>query len=140
MKSVSNLNSTPTYVQLHHVAIQVRDLETSLCFYQTLFGLLIERHFHLDEEEVIWLKGNGWRLELLANINQEEDSLYSSSSSHHFALEVTDLAKWEQVCHQLQIKIIEGPLTLPDGTKIMFIEGPDNEQIEFIQPVTAKKP
>lgn len=131
---MNHLFSRPIYTQLHHVAIQVRNLKTSVEFYQNLFQLQIERQFFLDEEEIIWLQGDGWRLELITIHQRRELDESSSVSPYHFAIEVPNLTDWEQLCHQLRIKIIEGPFPLADGTKILFIEGPDKEQIEFIQP------
>lgn len=133
---MNNFISPSIHMKLHHIAIQVKNLKTSLEFYQTLFGLQIERHFYLEEEEIFWLQGHGWRLELITT-NQESklENTSPSSASYHFAIEVPNLTKWEQICYQLQIKVIEGPLTLADGTQILFIEGPDSEQIEFIESV-----
>ncbi|TCP70685.1 VOC family protein [Baia soyae] len=120
---------TPTNVHLHHVAIQVSNLHVSSQFYQQLFGLQVHQHFYLEEEEILWLQGDGWRLELIS-INQETTS---PPSTYHFAIEVSHLIEWERICIQTHIPIMEGPITLPNQTKILFIEGPDGEQIELIE-------
>ncbi|SFX04853.1 Catechol 2,3-dioxygenase [Thermoactinomyces sp. DSM 45891] len=125
----------PTNIYLHHVAIQVCNLQISSPFYQKLFGLQVHQHFYLEEEEIIWLQGNGWRLELIS-INQAVPT--PPPSTYHFAIEVSHLTEWEQICMQYQIPIIEGPITLSDQTKILFIGGPDGEQIELIESVSGE--
>ena len=51
----------------------------------------------------------------------------------HMALDVNDLQAIENTVRALGIEITEGPITLPDGGKMLFIRDPDRNVIEFHQ-------
>jgi len=51
----------------------------------------------------------------------------------HVALDITDLEAIEAKLNDLKITITEGPITLPNGAKMLFIRDQDYNVIEFHQ-------
>ena len=51
----------------------------------------------------------------------------------HIALDVNDIESVQNHFNKLEIEITEGPVTLPDGAKMLFIRDQDRNVIEFHQ-------
>ncbi len=51
----------------------------------------------------------------------------------HIALNVVDIKSVEEKINSLEIKITEGPITLPNGSIMIFIRDQDKNVIEFHQ-------
>ena len=51
----------------------------------------------------------------------------------HMALDVNDIVSVQHNLNNLKIEITEGPITLPDGAKMIFIRDQDRNVIEFHQ-------
>jgi lactoylglutathione lyase len=116
-------------MRFHHLAIEVKELEISAAFYQKYFGLKEERRFHFDGEKIIFLKADGFRLELISTTEQS----FNNPSSIHLCFEVDSINEVTKRFHENGIFAIEGPYTLENGWETIFYQGPDNEVIEFMQ-------
>lgn len=117
-------------MRFHHFAIEVSDLESSIAFYQKYLGLHEEVRLQFNEENIVFLKNNDFRLELISGGPQQV------SEGVHICFEVDTVQKVISIFNENGISAIEGPCKLKNGWTIVFYQGPDNEVIEFLQ--TAK--
>ena len=111
---------------LHHIGIYVTDLEISLQFYETILPIEKKETLNWNGIELVFLRGEGFALELIP------DSLSSSRTTHiAFAVESVETKIIE--LQQSGIAPSEGPYNFENGWQTVFYEGPDGEEIEFIQ-------
>jgi len=116
-------------MRMHHIGIESSQIERSLEFYQDIIGFELIERMELMGEELIFLQLGSTRLELIVT-NRENIRV---NSHIHLAFEVDSLL---QIMEQLVghgIKILEGPETLENGWRNLFVQGPDGEWIEFIE-------
>jgi lactoylglutathione lyase len=116
-------------MHFHHIAIEVKDLETSAAFYQKYIGLQEESRYLFGGEKIIFLKADNFRLELISATEQSANN----HSSIHLCFEVDSIDEVTQHFNENGIFVIEGPYKLENGWETIFYQGPDNEVIEFIQ-------
>ena len=74
---------------------------------------------------------------LNANTNTDENILMDVTERYpgytHVALDVNDIKAVQEAIDKLNIRITEGPITLPHGGVMFFIRDQDNNVIEFHQ-------
>lgn len=110
-------------MRLHHIGLEVTNLEESIKFYTDLLGLELESRHSFLGEDIAFLASSHFRLELVCHSK--------STNSAHLCFETSNL---QQVIHTLgSNQIAEGPYKLDNGWETVFYEGPDHELIEFIQ-------
>ncbi|WP_064092025.1 VOC family protein [Rossellomorea aquimaris] len=116
-------------MNLHHIGINVRNLEESKQFYQTYFGFREELYLEMKDETILFLVKDTLRLELI------HDSVIGESRSlkAHFAMEVEDLGEWIDFLKKQKIMPIEGPIDIDNRWKVVFFLGPDGELIELVE-------
>nr|WP_232345697.1 VOC family protein [Paenactinomyces guangxiensis] len=113
---------------MHHVGIEVRNLQRSIQFYRKWFGFLVERTEILGGERLAFLKLNDFRIELV-----EDYPRSSGFSIVHLAFQVKDLKKTIEEMKKQGLKITEPVAHLENGWRNAFIQGPDQEEIELIE-------
>jgi lactoylglutathione lyase len=111
----------------HHFAIEVRDLETSVAFYQKYLCLHEEARLQFNKESIVFLSNEDFRLELISGGQQ------NVSQGVHICLEVDSVEDIMKVFREDGLFASEGPYKLNNGWQSVFYEGPDNEVIEFLQ-------
>ncbi|WP_342432442.1 VOC family protein [Neobacillus sp. FSL H8-0543] len=116
-------------MRFHHLAIEVNDLETSSAFYQDYLGLQEERRMIFDDEELIFLVRNDFRLELIFSGPQQQ----STPQAVHLCFEVDRIGDIVNRFAKRGRAPLEGPYVLENGWKTVFYEGPDHEVLEFLQ-------
>jgi len=114
-------------MHFHHFAIEVKDLETSIAFYQKYLGLHEEVRLQFYKENIVFLERNEFRLELISGGQQ------NVSQGVHICFEVNSVEDMIKVFREDGLFASEGPYKLNNGWKTVFYEGPDNEVIEFLQ-------
>lgn len=114
-------------MRYHHFAIEVKDLETSIAFYQKNLGLSEEGRLLFRKENIVFLSKNSFRLELISGGQP------NVSQGVHIGLEVDNLQEVIKIFNKNGISAIEGPYKLENGWETVFYQGPDNEVIEFLQ-------
>jgi lactoylglutathione lyase len=114
-------------MHFHHFAIEVKDLETSIAFYQKYLGLQEEGRLQFNKEDIVFLANNNFRLELISGGQQKV------SQGIHICLEVDTVQEIIRIFNKNGISASEGPYELKNGWKTVFYEGPDKEIIEFLQ-------
>jgi lactoylglutathione lyase len=114
-------------MRFHHFAIEVKDLEKSIAFYQNFIGLREEGRMGFKNEKIVFLAKNDFRVELISGGQQ------NTSSTIHICLEVSELSEIIRIFTERGTSVLEGPYKLDNGWETVFYQGPDNEIIEFLQ-------
>ncbi|MQR93866.1 VOC family protein [Fictibacillus phosphorivorans] len=111
---------------LHHIGLYVGDMKTSCDFYEKILPIEKKESFMWNDTELIFLVGKGYQLELMPIL--EDHAGFS-----HIAFSVISVTEKINELSQKEIFLAEGPYDLPNGWRTVFYEGPDGEEIEFIQ-------
>ncbi|WP_045512896.1 VOC family protein [Bacillus amyloliquefaciens] len=125
-----------TAKRIDHTGIMVKDIETSIAFYQDVLGMTLkDRITHTNGIiELAFLgfqEGPETEIELIQGYSSE---LPAEGKVHHIALLTEDIAaEFTHVKRQGAVLIDEEITTLPNGYRYFYIEGPDGEWIEFFQ-------
>lgn len=114
-------------MRFHHFAIEVKDLESSIAFYQKNLGLREEGRLLFQKENIVFLTNKHFRIELI------EGGQQNAAQGVHICLEVDSLREVSNYFSENGISAIEGPYKLDNGWETVFYQGPDNEVIEFLQ-------
>ncbi|NOX43664.1 MAG: VOC family protein [Gammaproteobacteria bacterium] len=129
MKEISGIN---------HIGIRVTSLDQARKFYEQLGFVFIVGPIG-PEPVAIMEHPSGVNINFILNADSgiSENILMDIPERHpgytHVALDVTDIESIEAALKSLKIKITEGPITLPDGGRMLFIRDQDNNVIEFHQ-------
>ena len=129
MKEISGIN---------HVGIRVTNLDQARRFYEQLGFKFIVGPIG-PEPVAIMEHPSGVNINFVLNADSgiNENILMDVPEKHpgytHMSLDVTDIKAVEAELNKLQIKITEGPITLPDGDVMLFIRDQDRNVIEFHQ-------
>ncbi|TCZ70946.1 VOC family protein [Paenibacillus albiflavus] len=116
-------------MRMHHIGIDSSDLARSLAFYQDIIGFDLVERMELMGEELVFLQLGSTRLELIVT----KEGHIRANSHIHLAFEVDSLFQIMEQLVRKDIKILEGPQTLENGWRNLFVQGPDGEWIEFIE-------
>jgi len=128
-------------VGINHIGIRVTSLEESRKFYEQLGFFFLVGPVG-PEPVAIMEHPSGININFILNADSgiKENILMDIVDKHpgytHVALDVTDIQVIEAKLRKLDIKITEGPITLPNGGIMLFIRDQDRNVIEFHQ--TAK--
>jgi len=125
-------------VGINHIGIRVTSLERSRKFYEQLgFVFLVGPVGPEPVAEMEHPSGVNINFILNADSGIKENILMDVTDRHpgytHMALDVTDIQAIEAKLNILDIKITEGPITLPNGGIMLFIRDQDRNVIEFHQ-------
>jgi catechol 2,3-dioxygenase-like lactoylglutathione lyase family enzyme len=120
-----------TVTRLHHAGVHVTDLERSIAFYQTVFGLRLAERLTLGPEQLAFLEAGGSRVELIA------DGTHARGTGvvDHLAFEVEALDDWLPRLRSFGVHLLdEVPVEVPAlGARILFCLGPDDERVELFE-------
>ena len=125
-------------VGINHIGIRVTSLERSRKFYEQLGFVFLEGPIG-PEPVAIMEHPSGVNINLILNADSdiEDNILMDISEKHpgytHMALDVSNISAIEVELKKLNIKITEGPITLPNGGIMLFIRDQDRNVIEFHQ-------
>ena len=123
--------------KVDHIGIVVRDLETSISFYQKVLDLKLKARVpHTDGViQLAFLGYDGTDETEIELIQGYSDTLPSEATIHHFAITVDDIEEEYTRIQKLEnVELIdEEIITLPNGYRYFYIYGPEKEWIEFFQ-------
>lgn len=125
-------------IGINHIGIRVTNLEGSRKFYEQ-FGFVFLEGPIGPEPVAIMEHASGININFILNADSgiENNILMDIKEMHpgytHIALDITDIEAVEAKLNDLKIKITEGPITLPNGGKMLFIRDQDYNVIEFHQ-------
>ena len=122
--------------KMDHVGVMVSDLDASLLFYQKVVGLELKDQFTIANgaRTLAFLGFNGsdeTELELVYGGNPD---LPAEGKVNHVAFLVDDIDEEFNRLKGLNVVFISDEIvTLPNGYRNFFVEGPDGEKVEFFQ-------
>ncbi|MCM8857890.1 MAG: VOC family protein [Candidatus Thiodiazotropha sp.] len=125
-------------IGINHVGIRVTNLEQARKFYEQLGFIFIAGPMG-PEPVAIMEHPSGININFILNADNgiSDNILMDRPERHpgytHIALDVTNIKAIEERLNQLNIKITEGPITLPGGGVMLFIRDQDMNVIEFHQ-------
>ena len=125
-------------IGINHIGIRVKNLNSARAFYEQLGFIFIVGPIG-PEPVAIMEHPSGVNINFILNAdtNTEENILMDITNKYpgytHIALNVNDIKSAQNSIQQLNIKITEGPITLPNGSVMFFIRDQDNNVIEFHQ-------
>ncbi|MCU7886756.1 MAG: VOC family protein [Candidatus Thiodiazotropha sp. (ex Lucinoma annulata)] len=125
-------------IGINHVGIRVTNLEQARKFYEQLGFIFIAGPLG-PEPVAIMEHPSGVNINFILNAdNGISDNILMDRPERypgytHIALDVTNIKAIEERLNQLNIKITEGPITLPGGGVMLFIRDQDMNVIEFHQ-------
>jgi lactoylglutathione lyase len=126
--------------KIEHVALIVKDMDQSLDFYTTVFGYKLRFRGENPRRELAFLYHDnqpGMEIELIRDL-VPADTYATQGIVNHLAFTVDDV---QAVMESLAGKGISfhtsEPITAPDGAKVVFFYGPNQELLQLVQPASA---
>lgn len=117
-------------LELNHVAIHVADVERSVEFFRRVLRLKQIERPAFDFPGAWFQLGAQQELHLIGNRNEPVNS---GARNNHFALQVDDIAAWEE--HLKQVGADFSPKKpRPDGAQQIFLRDADGHFIELFTP------
>jgi len=123
-----------------HVSIRTSDMERSIKFYVTFFGMRVATRgeIPINDAEIAFLEspGTDFRLELTWYKNQKkfDQPRYEERLFDHLAFTVDKMDNVIAEMRKAGVTITDEPFTLGgSGSRIAFIEDPDGTLIELIE-------
>lgn len=117
-----------------HIGVMVKDLETSIKFYQDVAGMVLKDQLTIANgtKTLAFLGFNGsdeTELELIHDINDQSPL---DGKINHFAIAVDHIEEEFQRLKSLDVTFIsEAVSTLPNGYRNFFVRGPEGEKVEL---------
>jgi len=127
---------------INHVGIRVTSLEDARRFYEQLGFVFIAGPMGPEPVAIMEHPG-GVNINLILNADTDPttnilmDVPERYPGYTHMALDVTNLNAIQDSLNDLGITITEGPVTLPDGGRMLFIRDQDRNVIEFHENAEA---
>lgn len=118
-------------MKLHHVAVEVIDLLSSMSFFQEL-GFHEVQRLSTDEEWIVFIQKDDVLVELIEILNKKTFSRCNT----HLAFEVNNLELWLSEHDHLVAMLERYELR---GAEAAYITGPNGEEIELIQSKTVSQ-
>ncbi|MDV2684634.1 VOC family protein [Alkalihalophilus lindianensis] len=116
-------------VELHHVSLEVKDLEVSKEFYKEIL-LLEELNRPTFDFKGAWFAIGVQQLHLIENHTREEGRAVIDSRGHHFAIRVEDYDEALKWLKKREVEVVEKP-TSKSGFAQIFCLDPDGHIIEI---------
>jgi glyoxylase I family protein len=136
---IGNANQAIPGCGMHHIAVQCRNLDESLCLYRDVLGMIPVLEFGGDRKIVLLDMGDGSCVELLGPQSNAPRPEINSSPAHplaHLALTTTDTFAAVEKVRKAGYAITSEPkrvLLNTLGVINAFFVGPNGEIIEFFQ-------
>jgi lactoylglutathione lyase len=127
--------------RLDHVAVQVTDIERAIEFYMEVLELpfLFKKEDPDHGEVFAYLELEGGNLELLARVDRAGNPVPRTPPAiekpycPHIAIGVDDLDLALAHLESKRIRLIDGPLIIPDTVRWLYFSDPDHNIIEYVQ-------
>lgn len=123
--------------KVEHVGIRVSDMQRSIAFYQSVFGLTLQSTWgeYRGGPRLAFLGFDGRpereNVELIAT---DASDIAETGRVDHLAFTVTDLDSEVERIRALRVRFIdEAPATLAGLGRVIFFFGPDGEHLELFE-------
>jgi len=125
--------------KFEHVGVMVKDLETSLEFYQNILGLDLLDQFNASPEVVLAFLGdkNSGQVYIELVSGRTDDSA-DDGKVNHIAFTVDNIDEEVDRLRSLNVAFFQDEiLEIKGKSRYIFFKGPDGEKLELFEP--AKK-
>ena len=120
--------------RLLHTRYRVNDLEKTLAFYETVFGLKeVARHSSPRGSTVVFLQPPGGPEQIEICHYPKSGPVQVQPDLTHLAFEVDDLEAFGKESAAKGYPFSDGPTVTSSGSKIAFIDGPEGYEFELIE-------
>ena len=122
--------------KMDHVGVFVNDLDSALTFYQEVVGLEVKDKFTIAEGSITlaFLGFNGSDETELELVYGGNPNLPSEGKVNHIAFLVDDIEEEFTRLKGLNVVFLSDEIvTLPNGYRNFFVQGPDGEKVEFFK-------
>lgn len=135
-------------LDLHHHGVSVSDLDRSVEFYRTVFGLEVVDRYALSDDALATaigresaaarfaqLDGGGARVELVEYEDGGDGSgeeAVSDVGATHLGLHTADVDRFYESLPE-DCETISAPQTTDSGTRILFVRDPDGHLVEVLE-------
>ena len=120
-----------------HMMVRVLDLEKSIAFYQTAFGLDVADRFDFDGFMLVYLRNDETDFEVELTWNQGQSEPYQHGEAYgHIAFAVDDLDGEHARFEQAGFEPADIKEFFRDGSlmaRFFFVQDPDGYKIEMLQ-------
>jgi catechol 2,3-dioxygenase-like lactoylglutathione lyase family enzyme len=116
----------PPTLGIRHIALKVRDIETSEAFYVKVLGYRVEWRPDVDN---VYLTRDGDNLAL------HKEERRSGGALDHFGIMLKNAGEVEDWAEHLKahgFKLAKEPKTHRDGTRSFYVNDPEGNTIQFI--------
>lgn len=126
--------------RLHHVAIQTASFGRAFQFYTELLGLsVVKPPFNFKNKRIMaWLDAGNALIELYSVKKGTQPQPYDDQrvGADHIAFAVDNMDALLELLKENKVTILKKPF-IPPGDKyqarVLFIEGPDGEEVELTE-------
>lgn len=142
------------YTSVNHTSFTVSDLDRAIAFYTDALGMKLlnvsERDPSFSQQvtgipgahlRIAYVEAAGYRIELIQYLSPagtELDTRTCNVGSAHIAFNVDDLQGMYDTMTAKGVRFVSPPCTVPSGPnqggKAVYLEDPDNNTLEFIEP------
>lgn len=115
---------------LNWITLRVRDLETSISFYQDILGLPIQRRFESRGKQIAMLGSDGQpKIELI----QGSEQTVQPENGVSVGFEVESLETAMEVLRHKGVPIARGPITPNPHLSFFYVLDPDGFEVQLAQ-------
>ncbi len=142
------------YTSVNHTSFTVSDVDRSVAFYTDALGMKLLNVSERDPEfselvtgipgahlKIAYVEAANYRIELIQYLSppaEKIDTRTCNVDSAHVAFNVDDLQGMYEEMSAKGVKFISEPCIVPAGPnkggKVVYLEDPDSNTLEFIQP------
>jgi catechol 2,3-dioxygenase-like lactoylglutathione lyase family enzyme len=123
----------PVYA-LNHLHHETKDVPGAVAFYQKVFGATADPPF--ERGGATWVAVRLGQLQITVTNRPAKDmELGRYQGLDHFALTTDDFDATLAAVKKNGIPLWTGPLTLDNGQRIAFVQGPDHLKIELMEKI-----
>jgi catechol 2,3-dioxygenase-like lactoylglutathione lyase family enzyme len=118
----------PEISGLHHIAVDVSDLQAAIDFYRNILGLAeLPTPDDVKDSGILWFDlKNGRALHLV------ENKELSHTGKAHFAITVEDIEVWRQFLAEKNVEIFSPLLNLYNAERF-FLRDPSGNRVELVK-------
>ncbi|MBP2249973.1 catechol 2,3-dioxygenase-like lactoylglutathione lyase family enzyme [Halarchaeum solikamskense] len=115
-------------MRVHHVALEVADVETTSAFYEDALGLHETRTFEIDGERSHCVGGDGGGELQFVEVDDPDRGV------NHVAVTVADLdATIDAAVAEWDSEVVHRPKRLDGGDRVAVLTDPEGYRVELIE-------